>query len=362
VSPWFGRGRADGSNHQSHLTGGGVAAPADRFNYMFDGRPYRGGFSSGTVSGTGSNPATLVGGQLYKFPSSAMPNIDLPFRKTYPTAAFSGQTPLVDASSPATGDVLRTDAADSYKYCVAAAANECRQGSSVGDVYVNAPYVRFPFCFVAAQNANLTDDYDICIGGSPMIRDAIMQIGMSNVDNEGHYQRVLTKMRRARTISVFDTPYVMPNGQWMIFESQFPGDGGINKAYLLGKIPPPAPQDSFNRLDFIPISVTLPAFTGATQAYVRFGYAENGPPANLFCTSRKESCVVGAQTASTPVDPGNPFFFEQTEANHWSGMSCTAGCTVNIPGIPQRTLYYQFVYKNDTSVIYTSPLSVTIVP
>ena len=68
-----------------------------------------------------------------------MPNIELPFRKVYPTAAFSGQTPLTDISSPAQGDVIGTGPADSNKYCVTQIAGECRAGSAAGDVYVNAP-------------------------------------------------------------------------------------------------------------------------------------------------------------------------------------------------------------------------------
>jgi hypothetical protein len=344
---------------QSHPTGGGVSAPPDRFNFMFDGRPYYGGYNAGLG---GSSPGTLVAGQLYKFPQSSMAGIDLPFRKNYPTAAFSGQMPLVDISSIATGDILGSGTADAYKYCVAAAANECRQGSALGDVYVNAPYVRYPFCVTAAQNGNLTDEYDICISGSPLVRDAITQIDMRNTDNEGHSTRVLTKFRRARVLNVFDTPYILPNGQWMIFESHFGGDASLNKVIFLGKLPPPAPQDNYNRTDFIPISVSLPSLSGATQAFVRFGYAENGPNTGLFCTSRHESCVVGTPTSNSPVDHANPFFMEQTEASSWHATACTSGCTIIVPGLPQRMMYYQFVYKNASGIVYTSPISTTVVP
>ena len=354
----FGAGSADGSDMQSHPTGAGTSAPPDRLPFLFDGRPYYGGYSSGLG---GSSPATLISGQLYRFPKASMAYIDLPYRKTYPTAAFTGQLPLVDISSPATGDILGTGPADAYKYCVAAAANECRQGSAVGDVYVNAPYVRYPFCFIAAQNLNLPDEYDLCISGAFAVRDSITQTDMRKTDNEGNATRILTKFRRARVLNIFDTPYVLPNGQWMIFEAQFPGDASVNKAYLLGKIPPPAPKDSYNRTDFLPMSISLPALNGATQAFVRFGYAENGS-GGLFCTSRKESCVIGTQTATTAVDHANPFFFEQTESATWQAMPCTSGCTMTVPGLSQRILYYQFVYKNGSGVVYTAPIAATVVP
>ncbi len=116
-----------------------------------------------------------------------MSGIDLPFRKTYPTSAFTGQLPLLDINAVRQRVTsLGTGAADSYKYCVAAAVNECRQGSAVGDVYVNAPYIRYPYCLTAAQNGNLYDEYDICISGSLAIRDAITQTDMRYTDNEGH--------------------------------------------------------------------------------------------------------------------------------------------------------------------------------
>ncbi len=355
----FGQGSADLSNMQSHPTGGGTMASPELAKFMFDGRPYRGGYSSGSGGGTGSNPATLVSGQLYKFPATSMPNIDLPFRKIYPTSAFTGNLPLLDISSPATGNVLGTGPSDSYKYCVAAATNECRTGSSAGDVYVNAPYVRYPFCVQAQQAYNFPDEYDICIGGSPVVHDGIMQIAMDRVDNEGRFQRLLTKFNRARVLSPFYTPYVLPNGKWMIMESHLPGDASINKSFLLAKIPPPATQDSVNRLTFVPITVTLPPVTGATNAFVRFGYAENGDPASLFCTSRKESCVVGQGDG---VDPANPFHLETVEAGSWIGTSCASGCTLTVPAIPGRILYYQYVYRNDTGTVYTSPLTAQAVP
>ncbi len=175
--------------------------------------------------------------------------------------------------------------------------------------------------------------------------------------------RILTKFSTGPRAEHFR--YALRSAEWavrMVFESQFPGDASLNKVYFLGKIPPPAPKDSYNRTDFIPLSITLPAFTGATQAFIRFGYAENGPSNSLFCTSRQESCVVGTPTATTPVDHVNPFFMEGTEAGKWSATACTSGCTINVPGIPQHMLYYQFVYKNASGIIYTSPVSATVVP
>jgi hypothetical protein len=356
-NPSFAGGAQDTAFLQSHPSGGGLLA-GDRANYMFDGRPFYGGISSGSVTDNGSSPATLVGAQLYKFTAAQMPDLDLPYRKWTPTGAFTGNMPLVDVSSAATGNTIPADPTGAYTYCVAAAANECRVGSAVGDVYVNAPYVHYPFCYIASQNGNLSDEYDICIAGSSAIRDAVVQIGMAKVDNSGIFQRVISKFVRARTLSVFFTPYVFPDGKWLTFESNLGGDGSVNKPYLVAKIPPPA-EDSINRSTFEPIDIILPGGDQVTGAYVQFGYVENGAAGAFFCTSRAESCVA---TASA-VDRATPFYLKQTEAPVWSPAPCSAGCKISIPGIPQRTLYYQYIYTSATGdVVYTSPVNVVLVP
>lgn len=358
--PKFGQaGAADDSNLQSHVTGGGDTAPPERAPYFFDGRPYRGGFASGSVSYSGSNPAARISGQLYKFPKEAMPNIELPFRKIYPTAAFSGQYPLVDVSSPATGDVLGTGPADSYKYCVAAVSNECRAGAAAGDVYVNAPFVQFPYCFQADQAYNMSDEQDICIAGATLVRDAIMQIGLDRIDLDGSNQRLLTKFARPRTMSVFWTPSVLPNGKWMILEAQLTGDGGANKAMMLGKIPSPSKKDNKNRTNFEPVSFTLDGHANS-RAVVRFGYAENGAGSNLFCTSRAESCVSVSQSNS--FNSTNPFYFDRTEVQSYQPVECGTGCQITVPGIPQRVLYYQFVYRDSSGKETAGPVATTVVP
>ncbi len=350
----------DESNLQSHVTSGGEIASPDRFAYLFDGRPYRGGYSSGSPDGvSGSHPATLIAGQLYKFAIADLVNLELPFRKIYPTAAFSGRYPLIDVSSPVQGDQLGTGSEDSFKYCVVAIAGECRASSAVGDIYVNAPHVTYPFCFNSAQNNNLADEQDICISGSPSNRDGIVQVGMNDSDLTGVNQRVLTKFVAARVLSPFWTPYVLPNGKWMIFESQFSGDGTANKALMLGKIPPPDEQDKLDRTTFVPITLRIPARPGSS-AFVRFGYAENGDPGTFFCTSRQENCVT-AKPGDQAVDVVNPFYFEQAEAQSYQAVDCSNGCSITIPGIPQRVVYYQVVFNQAGDVTQT-PVLTTVVP
>ncbi len=289
-----------------------------------------------------------------------MAGTQLPFRKVYPTAAFTGQTPLTDVSSAAQGDVIGTGVADSFKYCVAQIAGVCRAGSAGGDTYVNAPHLDFPFCYQAAQNSNLSEQYDICISGSPAVRDAIVQVGMNDTDLDGRSLRILTKFARPRTLSVFHTPNVLPNGKWMMFESQLPGDASANKAIMLGKVPPPAERDQIDRTTFIPITLQIPPHPNST-AYVRFGYAENGDPGSFYCTSRQENCVSSRQTEQ-PADAANPFFFEQTERQTFQPADCNSGCKITVSGVPQRVMYYQVVYTDASGTVTRTPTLATMVP
>jgi hypothetical protein len=73
---------------------------------------------------------------------------------------------------------------------------------------------------------------------------------------------------------------------------------------------------------------------------VEFGYAENGDPGSFNCTSRRESCVA----VSGAVNSSTPFFYEQTET--YSGAPCASGCTVAIPALSQRILYYRWKYRD----------------
>ena len=70
---------------------------------------------------------------------------------------------------------------------------------------------------------------------------------------------------------------------------------------------------------------------GRDSVAVEFGYN----PA-FECTSRRESCVVGASSAE------EPFYYSSTEK--WTPAPCKEGCTLRVPSIPQRVLYYRLKY------------------
>ena len=75
--------------------------------------------------------------------------------KLRPPVVYAGRWILQDISSPVTGNVI-TDS-DPWKYCFAAAANECRTGSQPGEIYASIPNVPavMPNCYTNWFTENL---------------------------------------------------------------------------------------------------------------------------------------------------------------------------------------------------------------
>jgi hypothetical protein len=65
--------------------------------------------------------------------------------------------------------------------------------------------------------------------------------------------------------------------------------------------------------------------------------------------------------ASGAVSSSTPFFYEETET--YSGSSCSAGCSVAIPALSQRVLYYRWKYRDALGkVIATSGIRAAVTP
>ena len=129
---------------------------------------------------------------------------------------------------------------------------------------------------------------------------------------------------------------------------------GVRDDMLLMKLPawPNTAQD-ITRSGFIPIQVDLGPSTQYSKARIRFGYAENGPVLSFFCTSRQEACVT--DTLMTP------FAYETSDT--MTPMSCQGGCSISIPALSGRVLYYQVERLNDSGsdVLKEGP-AVQVVP
>ncbi len=274
--------------------------------------------------------------------------------------------PLIDASSAATGNVLSDAAADSYKYCVARKPGECRSASQSGDIYVNCPNEvkrndGSYGCMWYSQNQDMP--VDICVGNMSAYLNSIVQMGFKQNDFTGALGRTLTKgLAKYKLVDGYWHGKALSDASWVMFRSMY--TSGAWTDILLGKLPPYPPTDSVVRSTFqpIPVKLTPPAGLAIDNATVEFGYAENGEPGQFYCTSRQEECLATAATV-----PAVPFLFPSegtggVEAGV-AGLSCVNGCSIAIPAISQRVLYYRVRYRDASNrTVATSQMETIAVP
>lgn len=320
-APFAGKlGFVDPNTLQSHASLTQMnASEADKL-WAIDARSFRpfGNFP-GAAPEWSSKPV-LVSGQLYKIPGAGFE------RKHLDTVVTSGAKLLLDISSPATGDVISDQPEHSYKYCVALKAGECRAGSSPGEIYANIPSLTKPFC---ADSIHAALANDICVWNVSQYAQGISQIGISRPDPLGQLGRVLSHgLSTYNSESGFWNARAAPDGRWLIMET-------LGQVFLL-KIPPLPEEDGVNRTTFVPIPVAISTWEGlgADQAVIEFGYDPD-----FHCTSRREACVAHSEA----IDEATPFHWS-SEAR-WSAAPCASGCTITIPAIPQRILYWRVVYR-----------------
>jgi hypothetical protein len=288
-------------------------------------------------------------------------------RKLQPTWAYCGTQALTDVSSAATGDVLGDTSADSYKYCVARKAGECRAASLPGDIYANCPNetVRGDGSYGCSWYSPASNDnqQDICVGNMSGYLSGISQVGFGRSDFTGALGRTLTKaLGRYHAIDGYWHGKALSDSSWMLTRSMYLG--GAWTDVILGKLPPFPPEDSVVRSTFqaFPVKLTPPAGLAVNNAVIQFGYAENGGTGQFFCTSRQEKCL-----ATAAAVPAVPFVFPSEGTGGVetgvTGVSCATGCTVAIPAISQRMLYYQVKYRDASNrTVATSGIETVAVP
>lgn len=375
---WFAAKQPPGQGncYQQHPNIGQISAPLWDRQFFWDIRPFVGGncFSAQTTGCTVTNAnypasggcvaARVVGlTNVYKVTfASADDNPDGLNPKHLATVGNSGAKVLRDISSPTA--VLDDDAAKDYTFCVAAASDECVTGSSAGDAYVQIPSLTVFYC----DGSNTTAD--VCLGdyyaqGVTLSRYGFLRqkdglstslVSNPNAVGAGYIQRLSMHGLNLfyNSVSLFTTGKPLANGKWALAADWVETPGG--RALLtLVKIPP-AIKDSRSWATFHPLNVpsgTVP--TGTSTVLAEFGYAEHGNATDFRCTSRAESCV--AVTSS--IDASNPFFWA---SESYSRLSCGSGCTVALPVLAGRTVYYRLkAYNAGGSLIYTGPLEARIV-
>lgn len=340
---------------QEHLSHPQHTAPINEQKWFMDSRP---------STSVNIQQANLVSGQLYKtaYLSSDGDNLGDPAgsggvvaaRKLQPSVLYCGVQPMIDVSSPTLGNVLATDNSTAYQACAVRRNGECRVGSVKGEVYYNCPFAnpRLAYSQTYGCNNNPRGEWglvnDQCISNTGAYLNGIAQIGYAPAGNDlkGANGRTLSHgLIRYHLNNVNESVQTTPDGMWLLFPAYY--FGGNEFQILSAKMLPFPVMDSLDRSTFLAMNVQLtpPTGIGVDNAIVRFGYAENGGSHQFFCTSRHESCYANSNTL-----PTIPFSFPTDGSDGTlvglTGMPCASGCTVAIPALSQRILYYQVLYRD----------------
>jgi hypothetical protein len=264
---------------------------------------------------------TQISGNLYLLPTLGTPDI-----KRMPYTVTAGPNLLTDMSGPTLGDAITP--ADTWKFCFAYRAGECRSGSSAGAMYVVTPTPQQvnPLCDEGVYGINTPCAYS----GHSVGAWAYQQITTRN-DPDGRWLRRLSMQPGPQRQPPYENWRSMPDGKMAVWRSAW--TDGLFTALMLAKLPP-AVSDSLNRTTFLPVQVTVGAGVIANHALVRFWYDEHGG----YCSSRREACYAATGT----IDVSNPFLYAH-EVSGASGVACASGCVVTIPAISGRALYYEVV-------------------
>lgn len=193
---------------------------------------------------------------------------------------------------------------------------------------------------------------DVCISPANSTTQGIIMHEIAN-DPTGLQLRVLTNsMSQYDQETVFWNSRTIPDGSWA-----FTTLAAYPNTIKLVQIPP-REKASLSRIQYMPVSVSVPGRAGLDNVMVEFGYAENGSPTNYYCTARQESCVAQGATISSST----PFYFETTESGSITGTPCSSGCTIAIPAISTRVLYYRINLRNSLNQVIGQIPGIQAVP
>jgi hypothetical protein len=338
--PFAGK-RAYTGGYESHMSRAQwLAAPAWEQDWVIDSHPLDVGSSLGATF-------TKIGGTAQLYQASQTWN-----RKHVPVLAACGTHPLKDISGPTA--LIQDGTAGAYTYCIASNAGECRSGSTTTSAYVNCPNIVAPSCTTDITSGQASED--ICvyepvhIAGVPVVQRSTAQNDRTGNLSTRVLARAPERWRRQWRVYTSNGK-ALPGGEWILYWAGWVDDQ-YSTDYAV-KAPPFPGGDSANRATFMPVTVQVNSVPAGTDNVV----AEFGYDTNFYCTSRLETCVANG---TGQVNETTPFAWA---SESYSGLSCAAGCTLTIPALPQRVLYYRLKYRNaGGGVIMTGPARVAVTP
>ncbi len=303
-----------------------------------------------TCPGAPSYPQNLHGCQLFgayqdlnhwdpSFTSNATPASDNQHwaayfhRKTRAVAAFAGYHLLLDISGPGS----RIKDVDEWTYCFADLPDECVPGAKQNEIYANIP--------AASRGGICTGDLAInspCVFTGGPEAASFMQFAVDKPDPFG---------LRSRNLGMafggwgrdgnYANMHSLATADWFPVKVNW-ADGQRSDIFVVKNPGWPA-EDAEFRNTFVKVSVKVPP---TAEARIRFGYNEK-----LFCSSRQEACT----TAAAPQEP----YTWASEAQKWT--PCAEGCTIEVPAVAQRVVFYVIDHKDGSGKIVTGAKQITTV-
>ncbi len=345
----------DGSFHgvgigivQSHP--GGLTSACPDCRWILDGRPLGG--AGGGASQLWDHTYSRVAGtnNIYRLdlPHNQNTSLDL---KRQSVRMWAGAHLIQNISGP--GSQLSD--AKPWQGCIAMLPDECVAGSQPGEIFEVVPSATISRGCQIDMTINTP-----CVAPMGPHVAAYTQHLISGADPNGRNGRVLTMaLGGPGRTNNYANIHALNTGDWGVTAVAW-GDGRRSDVWGV-RLPPLSRfsadvNNSIDRTTFIHIPVTIPqSDDDSSAARIRFGYAEFGANAMgqpLFCSpNRLEDCT------TAPAN-GDPFAFA-SEPQNWT--PCGQGCTVSIPALSQRVLYYVIDRKLSDGSIQTGPLQVVAV-
>ncbi len=278
-------------------------------------------------NGYGSMSMSLVSGttQTYLVAGDCCtPNPDY---KRWGLSGYAGRFWLKDISGPATFG----SAADmsNYSVCWARNNNECVFGSTPGKLYLSISQRDIqPAC----SSANFGNAIP-CLSSFGPITGQVIQFRNDRLDAVGNSFRKFGFAHSHIGLGYsFSNCRTTPDAQFLFCPSYWMD--GVRTDWLALRMDALPPVDNANRTNFMPIRLTYQGVPQASNIRARFGYAENGGDL-LQCTAYGKDCSTEIPSASS----NDPFSFTN-EAVTRQACASGASCTVTIPSLPNRILYY----------------------
>jgi hypothetical protein len=270
----------------------------------------------------GSRTMTPVSGNIYTLTQISVAGWAGLTNSTYRQLGlygWAGRYTLQDVSGPASASIAAL-AGTAFSMCYAYAAGECYSGSTAGSIYVNVPQ--------AYSNGQAL--VGISWANSPTVVPAIpissqwRTFDIRSQDYTGVGSAVLTAGLCGPGYGYAVTgDFIHPTGKYMLV----PGPCNMNGVGQMGfyaKVPPFTSTSALNNT-FLNVPVTFPSGAGA-YARIQFGYNSS-----YKCSAFSDVCVTDASLA--------PYAFLTVDT--LTAQSCSGGCTVTIPAIAGRVVYFQ---------------------